>query len=365
MRREARMNQECGRPLRGRASARPVGAALALCLTLAWLPGAASAEVAPVVVTATVEPTVATVGDRLHYALVVDRAEGVELALPDVVADLAPFEVLDVMISEPVLRDGRVVEQRDFLVAAFQTGELFVPALEFSYVTAEGDSGVAVSDSLAVTVESVLPEVREDQQVGPMDIKPPVELPRRIWPWIVAALAAAAIAVGVHFLRKWLRSRNAEPKEVSVEEPPVPRIAAHVVALERLDALERDDPIGRGDVPAFYVRVTEIVRLYLRDRFGVDAIDMTTSELAPAMREVRIEESEIEWGTRYLAHADLAKFAGHVPTEERARSDFGEARDLVERTRLRGEMMTANEGDSDAGGDAGGDAGNDAGEVKP
>jgi len=323
---------------------------------LALLAEAAQADVAPVVVTATVEPAVATIGDRLHYSLVVERDEGVEVEVPDVVADLAPFEVLDVMLSEPVSRDGRIVEQRDFLVAAFETGELFVPALEFSYVTAEGDSGVAMTDSLSVTIESVLPEVREDQQVGPMDIKPPVELPRRIWPWIVAILVAAALAVGIHFLRKWLRNRNAEPEEWSVEEPPVPRIAAHVVALERLDALERDDPIGRGDVPAFYVRVTEIVRLYLRDRFGVDAIDMTTSELAPAMRDARIEEPEIEWGTRYLTHADLAKFARHVPSEERARADFGEARDFVERTRLRGEMVATDEGDG-AAGDTGGDGG--------
>ncbi len=33
-------------------------------------------------------------------------------------------------------RDGRVVERRDYVVAVFETGELFVPALSFAYVTA-------------------------------------------------------------------------------------------------------------------------------------------------------------------------------------------------------------------------------------
>ena len=302
---------------------------------LVWSVASATGA-APVTVTVAVEPAVATVGDRLHYSLVLDSAEGVEVGMPDVVADLAPFEVLDVMLSEAELVDGRLVERRDYMVAAFETGELYVPSLEFAYVTADGDSGIATSDSLAVTIESVLPEVREDQQVGPKDIKPPLDIPRRIWPYIVVVLAAAAIVTGLYFLRRWLRGRKAGPVEEKVEEPPVPRIAAHIVALERLETLGRDDPIGRGDVPGFYVRVTEIVRLYLRDRFGVDAIDMTTSELPAAMREARIEEGEIEWSGTYLVHADLAKFAKHVPSEERARSDFGEAREFVERTRLRG-----------------------------
>lgn len=312
---------------------------------------------APVTVVATVEPAVATIGDRLLYTLVVDRAESVEVVLPDVVADLAPFEVLDAVLAEPEARDGRVLERREYFVAAFETGDIFVPALELSYVTATGDSGVAFSDSLAVSIESVLPEVREDQEVGPLDIKPPVELPRRVWPYIVVVLALAALVVGFYFVRKWWRNRKSEPGEERVEEPKVPRIAAHVVALERLDELALDDPIGRGDVPAFYVRVTEIVRFYLRDRFGVDAIDMTTSELPPAMRGARIEEGEIDWCGSYLVHADLAKFAKHVPSEDRARVDYREAREFVERTRLRGEEGVVELEEMGAG--------DEAGEVKP
>ena len=69
----------------------------------------------------------------------------------------------------------------------------------------------------------------------------------------------------------------------------------------------------------------------------MDAIDMTTNELAPAMRVARIDENEIGWTTEYMAHADLAKFAKHEPPSERARQDLEEARSFVERTRLTGE----------------------------
>ncbi len=306
----------------------------------------------PVRITASVEPSVATVGDRLHLRIDIDRANGVTVALPDVVAGVVPFEVLDAVMAEPVSGSDRTVERRDYIIVAFETGELYVPALAFEYVTADGDTGEAFSESLAVTIESVLPEVGEDEEVGPKDIKPPVELPRRVWPLIVVVLALVAAAAAFYFVRKWLRGRTSEPAEETVAEPPVPRIAAHVVALERLDALERDDPIGRGEIQRFYVRATEIVRLYLRDRFGVDAIDMTTHELPPAMLAARIDKGEIGWSEGFLLHADLAKFARHVPSEERARSDFGEAREFIERTRLRGEAVV--DGGEDGGTGTGG-----------
>jgi hypothetical protein len=91
----------------------------------------------------------------------------------------------------------------------------------------------------------------------------------------------------------------------------------------------------------------------------VDAIDMTTNELPPAMRAARIDKGEIGWSEGFLLHADLAKFAKHVPSEERARSDFGEAREFIERTRLRGEAVVDGGGGVDEPGGAGAGTGAD------
>jgi hypothetical protein len=288
----------------------------------------------PVTVTASVEPDTATVGDRLTLRLRVERPEGVRVTFPDVAKLVPPLEVLGNAAIPNETREGRAVEERVYILAAFETGRARVPAMQFAFVDAKGDSGTVLSDSLAVFVKSVLPGGEEKPQ--PKDIKPPVELPRHVWPFIVGAAAVVAALLGLRYLRKWWRSRR-KPARKKVEEPVVPRHAAHLVAFERLTALEREDPIGRGDVPAFYVAVTGILRLYVRDRFAVDAIDMTTSELGPAMRSARMEEGDIGWTVDYLAHADLAKFAKHVPTPERARDDFRGAWDFVERTRFRGE----------------------------
>ena len=326
----------------GSAAARPATAIAALALMASCLPlGDGAAEAAavtpgepPVRVFASIEPDTATVGDRLNLRLRIEHGPDVDVAAPDIGAAIAPLEVLGSAQRPPVEREGRVVDERVYVVAAFETGRFGVPSLTFDYVDAAGDTGSVRTDSTFVTIVSVLPE--DEEELAPKDIKPPIELPRRIWPFVVAAAAVVGLILAYRHLRAWWRRLRTPAREV-VEEPAVPPRAAHLAAFERLEALRRDDPIGHGEIEGFYVRVTDILRRYLRDRFAVDAIDMTTAELRPSMLNARIESDEIDRTVTYLAHADLAKFAKLHPDEARARADFQEAWDFVERTRFRGE----------------------------
>ncbi len=285
-------------------------------------------------VRASIEPATATVGDRLTLRIQVETPEGTDVEFPDVPAEVAPLVVLSSVVAAPRDENGMTVEDRYYIVAAFETGALGIPQLPFAYGTASGDSGVVWTDSLPIVIASVIPDTLAEEDSGPRDIKPPVALPRRVWPFIVAALAVGAALVGLHYLRKWWFGRKRKPREEKPIVPVVPKRAAHLVALKRLAALGDDDPAGRGDIVGFYVRVTEIVRFYIRDRFAVDAIDMTTAELAPSMERARIDADETIWAVRFLSHADLAKFAKHTPTVERAGDDLRDAREFVERTRF-------------------------------
>lgn len=341
------------------ASARlaPVAAVLVLgaCAALGAEPalgaGSAAASDGPTVRAFTViEPDTATVGDRLRLVVRIERGPDVEVTTPDVAAAIAPLEILESASLPPVERDGLVIEERMFVVAAFETGLHAVPSLRFRYADADGDTGSVRTDSTSVAVVSVLPE--DEEELAPRDIKPPLELPRRIWPFVLAAAAAAGLLLAYRYVRAWWRARR-RPADVTVEEPAVPPRAAHLVAFERLEALRRDDPIGRGEIEGFYVVVTDIVRRYIRDRFAVDAIDMTTAELEPALLEGRIEPEEVARTVEYLGHADLAKFAKLHPDADRARTDLREAWDLVERTRFRDEERGGSGG---AGPAAGGEA---------
>lgn len=331
-------------------------AALLMLSATAWgADGPATAAPAPggagaFDVSASVQPDSATVGDRLTLTLRVVHDRGAVVVFPDVERGVAPFEVIGSAVSPAVEEDGRVTERRDYVISAFKTGTLGVPALPFLIVSASGETLAAFTDSIPVTIASVLPDTAAGGKVEPRDIKPPVDLPREIWPFLVAAAAVAAALIAYRYLRRWWQRRTAAPA-LRAPRPTVPPEAAHVAAFERLAALEREDLVSRGEVARFYDALSDILRLYVGDRYAVPAIEMTTTELAPAMDEARIDSADVEWTTRFLEHADLAKFAKFVPGAERARGDLAGVRDFVERTRFRGEVATA--GAAAGGGGAG------------
>jgi predicted ATPase len=66
-----------------------------------------------------------------------------------------------------------------------------------------------------------------------------------------------------------------------------------------------------GDQKEYYTRLTDTLRTYLEERFGIKAMEMTTGEI---MERLRLEEdqSKIDELRDLLETADLVKFAKHT-----------------------------------------------------
>jgi len=283
---------------------------------------------------ASVAPDTVTVGDRLVLTLTAVHDFDTALAFPRLVGEIAPFEVIDVVIHPADEGPDGVVERRDVIITVFETGEQVIPALAFHAVVAGGDTTVVFSPSLDVTVKSVVPPEDLEGKAEPREIKPPVDLPRAVWPWIAAAALVLALAAGWRFWMRWKASR---PEHVEEQGPTVEerRRAAHVNALERLRALRSRGDLERGDMEIFYIELTDIARRYIGDRFNIPAIDRTTAELEPELNSVALPQEDVSWLTGLLGRADLSKFAKSAPTVEQGGEDLDDVEGFVERTRLR------------------------------
>ncbi len=283
---------------------------------------------------ASVAPDTATVGDRLVLTLTAVHDFDTAIAFPRIVGEIAPFEVIDIVIYPSDEGPDGVVERRDVVITVFETGEHVIPELAFHAVMSGGDTAVVYSPSLEVLVRSVIPPEDLEGQIEPRAIKPPLDLPRAVWPWILAAVVAAALVAAWRLWVRWRASRP-EPGEESGPSTEERRRAAHVSALERLRTLRSSDDLDRGDIETFYVELTDITRRYVGDRFSVPAIDRTTAELAPELSEVALPEEQVSWLTGLLERADLSKFAKSAPAIERGREDLEDVEGFVEETRLR------------------------------
>ena len=165
------------------------------------------------------------------------------------------------------------------------------------------------SEEIVVAVKSLLPEKMAELKMH--DIVPPVGLPRSYNPWMVAAAAGGALAVlSLTGFLIYRRVKAARP--VSAE-----RIPAHEIAYEELSNLVSQNLIEKGEIKRFYQGISDILRRYVGNRFGLAAPEQTTEEFLYSLRNstgvIAQYKSLLQ---NFLSGCDLVKFAEHRPSAE-------------------------------------------------
>lgn len=271
-----------------------------------------------------VDTTLVTVGDRIQLTITVTHDAAVRVEWPDSIV-VTPFEVLDARLLPPQSGENGTRSTAVISLAAFELGELEIPSFEVGVVTVDGSRETLDTDRFAIEVTSVgadeSGDIREIR--GPMGI--PVGAVQIFFRLLVAILI---LAVGFFLFRRF-RSRGVE----STPAPTAPPRPAHEVALEALAALEASPLLVEGRIKDYHIAVSEIVRRYIEDRFHVDALEMTTSELMTGMRRVGVEGPVLESLGRFLERCDMVKFAKVRPPADEARATLWMARDFVEQSR--------------------------------
>jgi hypothetical protein len=148
------------------------------------------------------------------------------------------------------------------------------------------------------------------------DIKGLVSVPLEGWIWLLVAFVAGATA-----LIFWVIRRHRQPSPLPVT--PVP--SAQELALAALERLRQDNP----PVEMFYTRLSDIVRQYIEQRFGLHAPERTTEEF---LAEATLPAHSMVLLEGFLREADLVKFARHRPGPHDAARAFGAAEKFVRET---------------------------------
>jgi Domain of unknown function (DUF4381) len=183
----------------------------------------------------------------------------------------------------------------------FALGELQVPGIPVRYRLADGSEGEATSPPISLKVVSLLPKDAAEQKLA--DIRGPaaVGIGRAFWV-ALAVLGVLAAAIVVLLLR---RRRKAETPTVAR----VPALPPDAEALAALEALAREALPARGELRAFYIRLSAILKRYLERRLEAPVLEMTSAETLAFLRK-HAHGSELLPVVRDVAEAaDRIKFA--------------------------------------------------------
>ncbi|MBI4679426.1 MAG: hypothetical protein HY748_17765 [Elusimicrobia bacterium] len=269
--------------------------------------------------------TTARLGVPMKVEAVVRSAPGLELFCDLEASTTDSYSITKARITrsgavEPGGSAGPLAERAfDLELLPLDIGE--IPVRVFWTVQGRAPSGLRRVESPAFTVEVPEPDLGENPQLK--DIKEVRSARSALWPWLLlAALAAAGYCL-------WKRRKTAGPAAAPDAAPPDTR-PAHVIAQSELDWLERSGLWEEGRYKEFYIRLTDTLRQYLERRYGLPAMQLTTTELVSGMRAMEVERRLGQAVKDLLDRADLAKFARWRPETGQGAQEIHAAREIVQ-----------------------------------
>lgn len=279
--------------------------ALALC-SLALARGAAPDggsgpdRVEPLAFQSRVRPDKVQLGEPFTYELIITHLpqQRFELRTP---ADLGSFELLEVARSRTDDKDRATTTFR-VKMSLFELGQRRLPDLELDVFDETGARRFTAPGKDVEGVSSLPPDA--DQKGEDLhDIRGPEDIPVRTWRLLYALAGLLALAaLGYASWRYFKRPRASSA-------PAVPPLPLDVRTLRALDALRAEDLPSRGQVQAHFFRLSEILRGYLGERYGFEALERTSTELLEALRKLHTPGLSLEEMAGFVYSSDLVKFA--------------------------------------------------------
>ncbi len=226
-------------------------------------------------------------------------------------ADAQGSNTSDIIVVKATQRDGAWV----WTLLPLSTGPLSFVA---RYQAPDGAAVAAPPISFTVA-DAELPN-----EADISDIKGPLKARPALWPWLLAALMAAALWRG---WKLWKARRQASaPPQRDVSVMPPEEVAARAISELRASGLWEQDQA------AYYLRLTDILRAYLEARYGAPVTAMTSVEVE---RLVKARAQDLQIGGKVrelLTRADLVKFAKAKTAPEEGPLDAGLALTVIEAT---------------------------------
>ena len=263
---------------------------------------------AKITVEATIDSIQIFVGQQAHVTLKVTSAYKDKLELPPFKPNtlvLPNVELLDISKPDTTDFDGNRVVTQTYTFTSFDANLYYLPPLPVKINGKEYKS-----ESLALKVLTIdVDTTKLDQFFPPKDV---MDNPFDWDDWIPVIIMVVLIAALV-VLFLFFRGRYKNNKPILARIRVIKKLLPHQKALKALEDLKATAPLleeeaGEKAPKEYYTRLTDALRKYIEERFGFNAMEMTSSEIIQRLREQNDDESLNELRQLFQT-ADLVKFA--------------------------------------------------------
>lgn len=206
------------------------------------------------------------------------------------------------------IRNGIKELDAKLLITSFDSGSYKLPLPLFIVNPHKEDVSALSFETPVLSVNTIQVDTTG---FVPMDIKGQIKYPvtfKEVVPWVLLGLVVLAILyLLLRYIKYKRENKNFFGKPI-VQDPP------HIVALRELDKIHSQKLWQNGKEKLFYTGITDALREYIERRYGVNAMEKTSSEILASLKGEAIEEKVYKELDELFQVADLVKFAKYVPS---------------------------------------------------
>lgn len=185
------------------------------------------------------------------------------------------------------------------------------------------------SKALALKVYSMpVDTLHPDQFFGPKTV---MQAPFAWEDWYVT-IACVLLFVPFLLLLIYLVKRIRDNKPIIRKVKVEPKLPPHQLAMQEIERIKNEKVWQKGEPKEYYTELTDTLRVYIKERFGFNALEMTSSEIIDKLLEMKDKEAISDLRELFQT-ADLVKFAKHNPMMNENDANLINAIDFINETK--------------------------------
>lgn len=329
-----------------------------MCIALLSLLSISSMQAQKASAHATIQPSEILIGEQALINLQVIAPKDMEILFP-IYQDsiVAGLEVLSMGNPDTTIVDNVRTINVKYLVTSFDSTLYYIPSMPISdgvdtiYSNSFGlkvtapelkDSTVAYLERMkAGETDSIdfnelqLNDIKSIQK-APFSWKDFLSL---LWIPLIILILLAIIGAIIYLIIK-------KNKKGYFFTPP-PLLAPHVRAMKSLDKIKKEKIWQQERYKEFYTQLTDVLRRYINERYGINSLEMTSGEILSIIRTKAEEDSVYNNLKQVLSVADLVKFAKYKPFIDENDLSLMNSYFFVNQTKEDDPLPDKSEGDDD------------------
>lgn len=296
-------------------------------------------------ISAALDSTKIRIGEQVKLDLYVSysaKQNNLKIQWPNIADTITDkIEVISVSVidtTSPDKSNPDIIQQhQQITISAYDSGYFAIPG--FKFFINNDSSNAFYSQSLFLEVHTV---PTDSSITKTKDIKPPFAEAFN-WKWYskyfywgfsFLVIIILIILITIYFTKK---------NKIVVLKSEKPKIPAHIIALQSLEKIKNEQIWKEEKTKEYYSSISDTIRLYIEERFKVNALESTTAEIMKAFRSQVVDKESKDKLQQLLMLSDLVKFAKQFPIISEHTFTLQNAFDFVNETKREEKTIIKND----------------------